>query len=294
MRFFPPAAPMAANPWPTVAASAIAASSRSAVPEELPEADVPAATEAWARAARRAVQAGFEFIEIHGAHGYLLHTFLSPLTDHRTDGYGGDAERRMRFPLEVAAAVRAAAGPDVALSYRVSALDGLEGGLDLDDTVRFSRELAARGVDLIDCSSGGIRTPEGKPGDIRRGFAFHAPYSSYLRERIDLPVAAVGLIVDPEQAEAVLLAGDGDVIAIGREMLLDPNWVLSAEVTLTGSGHLGWPRQFGTYLAAASDADRGYARRRPHPPQPVSPRRGDRFRRHEIVGAYTAVEGDSK
>lgn len=235
-------------PWPLVGPSALAAGEGWPVPEALSLEDIRGIVQLWADAARRAAAAGFEIIDFHGAHGYLLHSFLSPLSNHRSDMYGGSLENRMRFPLEVVAAVRAAFPASGALFYRLSALDGLEGGWTLEDSVIFCKALYASGVDVIDVSSGGATADRSSDSRVRRGFAFHAPYSHYLREQTGGMVATVGLIVDPHQAEAALQVGDADIVAIGREMLFDPNWPLHAREVLEGEDYNSWPKEAGWWL----------------------------------------------
>lgn len=159
----------------------------------------------------------------------------------------------MALPLEVVGAIRAAVGDEVALFYRVSAVDGVAGGITLDDTVCFARALRQAGVDLVDVSSGGIMTDRAVDTRVRRGFAFHADFSRVIREGAGLPVATVGLIVDAVQAEAVLKAGDADVVALGRELLEDPSWPNHARRDLLHD-YEGWHREAGWAVAARSTA----------------------------------------
>ncbi|MDF8334954.1 NADH:flavin oxidoreductase/NADH oxidase [Novosphingobium cyanobacteriorum] len=237
------------EPWETIGPSAISPGSGWSVPREMTAAEIVQNVALWAAAARRAAQAGFRIIDLHGAHGYLLHAFLSPISNHRTDAYGGSLKNRMRYPLEVVSAIRAAIPDDCALFYRLSVLDGIEGGWTEDDSLVFCRELLARGVDLIDCSSGGAISDRSSDVRVRRGYAFHAPYSRKLRQNLDGGlVATVGLIVDPHQAEAVLQAGDADVVAIGRELLEDPNWPHHARSALNGESYDDWPQESGWWL----------------------------------------------
>ena len=234
--------------WPIIGPSALAAGPGWPVPEEMSVETIRENVQLWASAARRAAQAGFRIVDLHGAHGYLLHAFLSPISNHRTDDYGGSLENRMRFPLEVIEAMRAAIPEDVAIFYRLSILDGMEGGWTQEESAVFCRELFARGVDLIDCSSGGAISDRSSDVRVRRGYAFHAPYSRYIREQTGGPVATVGLIVDPFQAEAVLQAGDADIIAIGRELLVEPNWTHRARHVLESEGYDDWHREAGWWL----------------------------------------------
>ncbi|MBD0417334.1 NADH:flavin oxidoreductase/NADH oxidase [Oryzicola mucosus] len=235
-------------PWAVIGPSAVAAGPEWPLPMEMSAADIQASVVLWANAARRAADAGFQIIDLHGAHGYLLHSFLSPLANHRTDLYGGPIENRMRYCYEVVDAIRAAIPDEIAIFYRLSALDGIEGGWTLDDSVVFCRGLLARGVDVIDCSSGGATGDRKSDTRIRRGYAFHAPYSRVLRAETGGLVATVGLIVDPFQAEAILEAGDADIVAIGREALFNPNWPHHARNALSGENFSAWNKEAGWWL----------------------------------------------
>jgi 2,4-dienoyl-CoA reductase-like NADH-dependent reductase (Old Yellow Enzyme family) len=235
-------------PWPLVAPSAIPPTASWPVPAALDAAGIAASIRDWAAAARRAVQAGFRVIELHGGHGYLLHSFLSPLSNQRADEYGGDAERRARYPLEVVRAVREAIDDEVPLSYRVSAVDGAAGGLTIGDTVAFAVLLAENGVDLIDTSSGGISADRSVDTRVRRGYGYHAELSRAIRDAVDIPVSVVGLIVDAEQADRLIAGGDADVVRLGREMLDDPNWVLHARRRLDADEFSHWESRYGGFL----------------------------------------------
>lgn len=237
-------------PWAVVGPSPISAGPGWPVPHELSELEIAESVQAWVDAAVRARAAGFEVIELHGAHGYLLHSFLSPVSNVRTDRYGGGLEGRMRYPLEVARSVRAAIGDEAALFYRISATDGVDGGLTLEDSIVFARALGEAGVDLIDVSSGGIVTDRAVDTRVRRGFAFHAPFSGPLRRATRLPVATVGLIVDAHQAQAIIEHGDADLVALGREMLHDPNWAHHARASLGLEDWERWHREAAWALAA--------------------------------------------
>jgi 2,4-dienoyl-CoA reductase-like NADH-dependent reductase (Old Yellow Enzyme family) len=233
-------------PWPVVSASATPLAEGWLVPEALDEAGMAALTADFAAAARRADAAGFDVIDLHAAHGYLLHQFLSPIANRRNDAWGGSLEGRMRFPLEVARALREAWPAEKPLFVRISCTDHVEGGLTLADTAIFARELAAIGVDLIDCSSGGVA---GSATNQPRGWGFQVPYAAEIRAAAAIPTMAVGLIVDAHQAEAVLADGAADLVAIAREALADPNWALHAEAALQPeSGFADWPVQAGWWL----------------------------------------------
>jgi 2,4-dienoyl-CoA reductase-like NADH-dependent reductase (Old Yellow Enzyme family) len=230
-------------PWDVLGPSAISAGPGWPVPGAMSASEIDANIRLWADAARRAASAGFEIINLHGAHGYLLHAFLSPLANQRTDEYGGTLENRMRFPLKVVRAIRAALPDRTALFYRLSLLDGVDGGWREEDSAIFCRALLEAGVDLIDCSSGGATTDRSNDSRIRRGYAFHAPYSARIRRETGGLVATVGLIVDPGQAEAVLQAGEADIVALGREMMANPNWALHARAALLGEDFSAWHRE---------------------------------------------------
>lgn len=241
-----------AQAWQPVAASAIPVTPAHAVPQPLSVAHIDALVAQFRDAATRAVDAGFSLIEIHAAHGYLLHGFLSPLANQRQDQYGGTLGNRMRFPLCVLEAVRDAIGDRIALSVRVSAVDGLEGGWQLDDTIAFARAAKDRGVDIIDCSSGGIAgaaTASASPNAVKRGPGFQVPFAEAVKHAVPMPTIAVGLIVDPSQAERVLASNRADLVAIGRQALVDPNWALNARHALgLDPDFEAWPAQSGWWL----------------------------------------------
>jgi 2,4-dienoyl-CoA reductase-like NADH-dependent reductase (Old Yellow Enzyme family) len=209
------------------------------VPKELSTDDIAALVEAFAAAARRALAAGFEVAEIHGAHGYLIHEFLSPLSNQRADAYGGDLAGRSRFLLEVVRAVRGVWPDDKPLLVRLSATDWVHEGWDVEQTVEVARVLAGEGVDLVDVSSGGL-SPDQK---ITLGPGYQVPFARQVREGSGLPVAAVGLITDAQQAEQVIAEGSADAVVMARELLRNPHWPLLASVEL-GAGTDLWPDQY--------------------------------------------------
>ncbi|MBL8675450.1 MAG: NADH:flavin oxidoreductase/NADH oxidase, partial [Rhodospirillales bacterium] len=220
-------------------------------PRMLSTAEIAGLVEAFATTAKRADRAGFDVCEIHGAHGYLIASFLSPISNTRADAYGGDRAGRMRFALEIARAVRAAWPAGKPLFFRVSALDGAD-GWDLDDTVALAGELKARGVDVVDCSSGGI-TGAATAAPIPRGPGFQVPFASAVRRRAGVASMAVGLILDGPQAEAILQAGDADLVAIGRQALHDPFWALHAAQALGCDPEFAmWPPEIGWWLEKRS------------------------------------------
>ena len=191
-------------------------------PRQLTTEECRAMVKTWANAARNAVKAGFDTIEIHTAHGYLLASFLSPISNTRNDEYGGDRAGRMRLPLEIAEAVRAEMPDTMPLFVRVSSVDGAQGGWGMDDTVVFARELKARGVDVIDCSSGGIGGAA-TAAQVTRSLGFQVPFAERVRNEADITTMAVGIILEAQQAEAILQSGQADLIAIGRQSQFNPN-----------------------------------------------------------------------
>ncbi|HEX6997204.1 MAG TPA: NADH:flavin oxidoreductase/NADH oxidase [Gammaproteobacteria bacterium] len=208
------------NGWRTVAPSAIPYREGDAAPTPLDRDGLVRVRQAFAEAARRAVRIGLDAIQIHAAHGYLLHEFLSPLANRRDDEYGGSLDNRMRFPLEVFDAVREAVPPELPVSVRVSGTDWAPGGWDIHQTVEFARALDARGCSAIHISSGGL-TPAQR---IAVGPGYQVPLARAVKAAVKMPVVAVGLITDFEHAESILVAGDADLIALARAMLYDPRW----------------------------------------------------------------------
>ena len=220
-------------------------------PRPLQKGDLEVVKKAFVSAARRAHGAGFEIAELHSAHGYLLHTFLSPLTNTRSDEYGGSLDNRMRFPLEVAKEVRNTWPAGKPLFVRVSSIDDVEGGWSLEDTIAFAKKLKAAGVDVIDCSSGGIMgsATAATKTLLPRVPGFQLPFSERIRKDAGIATMAVGLILTAQQAEEALQAGRADLIAIGREALYDPNWPLHAARELGADPEYAqWPQQYGWWL----------------------------------------------
>ncbi len=220
------------------------------VPRALSVGDLATLKGQWVDAARRALDCGFEVLEIHNAHGYLIHSFLSPLSNKRNDGYGGDFAGRTRFPLELAAALREAWPKDKPVFLRVSAVDGVDGGWSMDDTVAYARELKARGIDVIDCSSGGL-FGSATAARVKRSWGFQVPYAERVRREAGIKSMAVGLIVDPFYAEDILQKGQADLIAIAREALVNPCWPQMAEIALGRKAFDAmddWPVQYGWWL----------------------------------------------
>lgn len=206
--------------WQTVAPSALPFTEGDAPPAELSLAGLAAIKQAFVDSALRAVRLGIELIEIHAAHGYLLHQFLSPLSNQRSDQYGGSLENRLRFPLEVFQAVREAVPASVAVGARLSATDWVAGGWDVEQSIVFSQRLQALNCDYLHISSGGLSPAQA----ISVGPGYQLPFARAIRLQVSIPVIGVGLITDPHQAEAVLQDGDADLVALARGILYDPRW----------------------------------------------------------------------
>jgi 2,4-dienoyl-CoA reductase-like NADH-dependent reductase (Old Yellow Enzyme family) len=206
--------------WQTVAPSAISFEKTDGTPAALDDAGLARIRDAFVAAARRADRLGLDAIEVHNAHGYLLHEFLSPLSNHRTDRYGGSLENRMRFPLEVFDAVRAAFPAAKPVGVRISGTDWVEGGWDLEQSIVFSKELERRGSAYVHASSGGL-APEQK---IPLGPGYQVPLAEGLKKAVGIPIIAVGLITEAEQAEEILSQGHADAIALARAILYNPRW----------------------------------------------------------------------
>jgi len=215
-----PFSPDHPNGWQTVSASPLPYDEKWHTPTPLDSEGLARVRDAFAAAAGRAARLGIDAVQLHGAHGYLMHQFLSPLSNHRDDEYGGSLENRMRFPLEVFDAVRAAFPAERAVSMRVSGTDWAEGGWDIEQTVAFARALEARGCAAVHVSSGGL-TPRQR---IPVGPSYQVPLARAVKQATSMPVVAVGLITEFEQAEAILSTGDADLIALARAILFDPRW----------------------------------------------------------------------
>jgi 2,4-dienoyl-CoA reductase-like NADH-dependent reductase (Old Yellow Enzyme family) len=236
--------------WDTVAPTSEPMSEGHIVPRQLSVSDLATLKGQWVDAAKRALEAGFDVLEIHNAHGYLMHQFLSPLSNKRSDAYGGDFAGRTRFPLEVAEGLRAAWPKDKPVFVRVSAVDGLDGGWTMDDTVAYAKQLKARGIDVIDCSSGGL-FGSATAARVKRTWGFQVPYAERVRREAGIKSMAVGLIVDPFVAEDILQKGQADLIAIAREALVNPCWPQMAEIALGRKAFDAmddWPVQYGWWL----------------------------------------------
>ncbi len=235
--------------WVPKAASPVPFAEGWTTPIEMNKKDMDEVLEGFVHSALRAIRAGFDAIELHMAHGYLLQGFLSPLANTRTDQYGGERENRMRFPLEVVEAVRTALPDGVPLFVRISATDWIDGGWSMEDSIHLAQRLKQLGVDVIDCSSGGNMAGGATNANISRGPGYQVPFSRDIRHEVEIKTQAVGLIRTAQQAEDILQAGDADLIAIGRQMLVNPFWALHAADYFQLTGSFGaWPKPYGWWL----------------------------------------------
>ncbi len=245
-------------PWQGIAPSPIPVKPGATVPREMDHADIKSVIASHVDACRRSTDAGFDICEIHGAHGYIIQQFLSPITNKRTDSYGGDIQGRMRFALELIEAVRDVWPKDRPLFFRTSCLDGKGGAWTMDDTVVLAAELKARGVDVIDCSSGGIEGPL-TLAVVPRVPGYHVPFAERIRHEVGIPTMAVGLITDAVQAEGYLAEGRCDLVALAREMMWNPNWPVHAAQALQGTDPLALlPASYAWWLRRRDDVRRLY------------------------------------
>lgn len=234
--------------WKTVAPSAIAYDSNHDTPRELTLDEIKTLVQQFADSAKRADLAGFDMIEIHGAHGYLIHQFLSPISNHRTDQYGGSLENRMRFTLEVYKAMRQVVSPEKPIGIRISATDWIEGGWDLPQSLILAEQLKALGCNFIHVSTSGLDERQQIP--VSSGF--QVPFAQAIKEKINIPVMAVGLITEPTQAESIIEKEQADMVSIGRGMLFNPHWAwqaaaeLGAQVTVPPQYARSRPHQYKT------------------------------------------------
>jgi 2,4-dienoyl-CoA reductase-like NADH-dependent reductase (Old Yellow Enzyme family) len=224
--------------WQPVAPSAVPQQPDEPAPHALERAEIDRIVARFAESAQRAHRLGFDAVELHGAHGYLMHEFLSPIANRRDDEYGGSLENRMRFPLAVFDAVRAVWPAEKPLGVRLSCADWVEGGWDLEQSVVLARELKKRGCDWIDCSGGGV-SPQQK---IPLGPGYQVPFAERIRRETGIPTIAIGLITDPHQAEEIVASGKADMVALARGMLYDPRWGWHAAAALGGTVHA--PKQY--------------------------------------------------
>ncbi|TAM44189.1 MAG: NADH:flavin oxidoreductase/NADH oxidase [Gammaproteobacteria bacterium] len=224
--------------WVPLAPSALPFSPDSPMPRALTKDEIASVVRQFTDSAQRALDAGFDVVEVHMAHGYLLHEFLSPLTNRRDDDYGGSLENRMRLPLAVAKAVRDLWPKHLPVFVRISATDWVDGGWDLAQSVELSKRLKEIGIDLIDCSSGGL-TPDAQ---IPAAPNFQVPFATEIRKKANIATGAVGLITEPHQAEEIISNGLADVVLMAREFLRSPYWPLHAARRL--NAEIAWPRQY--------------------------------------------------
>lgn len=228
-----------AGGWTVVAPSALSFDETSPMPTELDADGIDGIVAAFAAATKRALAAGFRVLEVHAAHGYLLHQFLSPLSNRRTDEYGGSLENRMRLPLEVADAVRRLTPAELPVFVRISATDWVDGGWDIDQSVTFAARLKERGIDAIDVSSGGLVPVARIP--VAKGY--QVPFARRIRAEVGILTAAVGLITEATHANEIVTGGDADLVLIARELLREPYWALKAEQALDAEPT--WPISYG-------------------------------------------------
>ena len=242
------------KPWDTIAPSAIALAEGWKTPKAMDQKDIGDLINAYVKSAKLAIAAGFRILEIHAAHGYLLHSFLSPISNKRNDGYGGNLEGRSKLLKEIIIAVRNNISESVPIFCRISAIDGIKNGLDINDSIALSKILSSVGVDVVDCSSGGI---SGRPrfavndkGDalknnLERGLGFQVPYANAIKKDGNIKTMAVGVIVNPQQAEKILIEDKADLIAMGRELMYNPFWPLHAAQELNADPEYKlWPDQY--------------------------------------------------
>jgi anthraniloyl-CoA monooxygenase len=231
--------PLDAGNWPLIAPSPVAWSPGNAVPRAMTRTDMDAVRDAFVAAVGRGVEAGFDMIELHAAHGYLVSSFISPLTNRRNDEYGGDLEGRLRFPLELFRAMRAAWPAERPMSVRISATDWVEGGVTPDDSVEIARAFKAAGADLIDVSAGQTSI-EAKPV---YGRMFQTPFADRIRNEVGIATMAVGNISEADQVNSIVAAGRADLAALARPHLADPHFTLHAAAAL-GHKAQAWPKPY--------------------------------------------------
>lgn len=235
--------------WDVIGPSPVAFAPGWLTPREMTRDDMDMVRNAFVQAAGRAVAAGFQLVELHMAHGYLLQSFLSPLANFRQDLYGGALENRMRFPLEVAKAMRQALPEGVPMFCRISAVDWLDEGWQMQDSLTLASALKDQGVDVIDCSSGGNLAQGATNSNLTRGPAFQAPFAREIRRAVGIKTQTVGLIRDAALAEQLVADGSADLVALGRQMLYDPFWALHARRTLAPLDNFGdWPAPYAWWL----------------------------------------------
>lgn len=242
------------RPWEVIGASPVPLAEGWLTPAEMTAADIDELTKDFVAAAKRAEAIGCDFVEVHGAHGYLIQSFLSPLSNHRTDAWGGDLAGRMKLAVDVARAVREAWPESKPLFFRISSVDGVDGGWTLEESVALAKALKSVGVDIVDCSSLGNSVGGATANPLARGAGFQTPYAARVRAQADMPTMAVGLIIDGEMAEQVLAEERADLIAIGREALYNPYWPRHAAQALGVDAFDDWPEAYGWWLSRRQNA----------------------------------------
>ncbi|MEP4196766.1 MAG: NADH:flavin oxidoreductase/NADH oxidase [Aliishimia sp.] len=235
-------------PWPSIAPSALPYADGWPLPNEMSQSDIEQVITAFGDAARRSRDAGFKIIEIYAAHGFLIHQFLSPISNHRTDQWGGTPENRQRFAVEVAKAIRVNWPRELPLVFRLSATDWLEGGIEVEDTVATAIALKDVGVDMIDCSTGGVGGKE-RPRRMVIEQGFQVPFAERVKRDADIATMAVGFLWDAHSCEDIIGGGKSDMVTLARELLDDPNWPLHAAAKLNcDQDHALWPIESGWWL----------------------------------------------
>jgi 2,4-dienoyl-CoA reductase-like NADH-dependent reductase (Old Yellow Enzyme family) len=236
------------GPWPIAASSTVPFDNGWPAPHMMSHADIDGVAEDFRMAFRRARRAGFDIAELHCAHGYLMHSFLSPLANNRNDDFGGSRDNRMRLPLRIAAIMREEWPDDMPVFVRISSVDGIDIGWSIEDSVAFAQELKRVGIDVIDCSSGGMKLPRGN-SLVSREPGFQVPFAERIKREADMPTVAVGLIREADYAEEILKDGKATLIALGRELLWNPNWPAQTALQLGCDPEWsGWPEQYGWWL----------------------------------------------
>ncbi|MGY3620109.1 NADH:flavin oxidoreductase/NADH oxidase [Bradyrhizobium sp. USDA 10063] len=238
----------AEGPWEIAASSSISFDTGWPMPHMLTAAEIDVVAEDFRHAFRRARAAGYDVVELHCAHGYLMHSFLSPLANNRNDEYGGSRENRMRLPLRVAAIMREEWPDHLPVFVRISSVDGVDIGWSIEDSIAFATELRAIGVDVVDCSSGGMKLPRGN-SLVSRIPGFQVPFAERIQREAGVPTVAVGLIREAEYAESILRDDKATLIALGRELLWNPNWPAQTALALGCDAEWShWPEQYGWWL----------------------------------------------
>ena len=236
------------GPWEIAASSSTTFDDGWPAPHMLTGEEIGIVVQDFRDAFRRARVAGYDIAELHCAHGYLLHSFLSPLANNRDDEYGGSRENRMRLPLRIAAVMREEWPDHLPVFVRISSVDGVDIGWSIEDSIAFATELRAVGIDMVDCSSGGMKLPRGN-SLVSRTPGFQVPFAERIQRETGIPTVAVGLIREPEYAEAILRDGRASLIALGRELLWNPNWPAQTALALgCDPAWSGWPEQYGWWL----------------------------------------------